>query len=84
MDANRGTVNCSTLPIYAIPKSMTSGMAYINLDMDFSWGIDLKMTLSPFRIKSRVTPIGPFPPCRDEKAMVVGCTPNKQTLAKLL
>ena len=39
MDANGGTVNCSTLTIYAMPKSMTSGMPYINWDMDFSWAM---------------------------------------------
>ena len=42
MDANGGTVNCSTLTIYAMPKSMTSGMPYINWNVDVNW--DMTMT----------------------------------------
>ena len=93
MDANGGTKNCRTLTFCAIPKSMTSGMPYINWDMDFSWDMTVDfswdMTMLkrwlcfPFRLKSHVIPIGPFPPCRDEKAMVVGCTPNRQTQASV-
>ena len=40
MDAKGGTVNCSTLTIYAMPpKSMTSGMPYINWILDCSWNV---------------------------------------------
>ena len=39
MNAKGGTVNCSTLTIYAMPKSMTSGMPYINWIFDCSWDV---------------------------------------------
>ena len=39
MDAKGGTVNCSTFTIYAMPKSMTSGMPYMNWSLIYGWDV---------------------------------------------
>ena len=46
MDAKGGTVNCSTLTIYAMSKSMTSGMPYMNWNLICSWDVTVDANLN--------------------------------------
>ena len=58
MDAKGGTVNWSTFTIFAIPKSMTSGMPYMNwnLNLQLGWNcgceLDCHFDLSDLRTLS--------------------------------